>query len=130
MFKSSVNTSKSARSQQISILLIEDDLAEARLLQEILKNFNLDRFLLSHVKRLQIAINLLQKEAFDLVLLDLTLPDSQGLSSVELLVDNFPHLPVVVLTNTKDNQLAVDAVRRGAQDYLVKREINVDVLVR
>jgi signal transduction histidine kinase len=114
----------------IEILLIEDDLAEARLLKEILKNFHLNQFKLVQVKRLQEAINLLKTENFDLILLDLTLPDSQGLASVELLVKNFPCLPIVVLTNTNDDQLAIEAVRRGAQDYLVKRKINVEVLVR
>ena len=133
MFESPVNTSQSTpiiQSQEISILLIEDDVAEARLLQEILTGFNLGRFILTHVQRLQAGVNLLNKQKFDLILLDLTLPDSRGLSSVELLVNNFANLPIVVLTNTNDNQLAVEAVRQGAQDYLVKREINIDVLVR
>ena len=114
----------------ISVLLIEDDLVEARLIQEILKNFDLNQFVLTHVQRLQAGLNRLKQEQFDLVLLDLTLPDSQGLSSVELLVQNFSHLPIVVLTNTNDNQLAIEAVRQGAQDFLVKRKINIDVLVR
>ena len=116
--------------KQVSILLIEDDVAEARLLQEILKNFDFNQFILTHVQRLQTGLNQLKKTKFDLVLLDLTLPDSQGLASVELLVNNFPHLPIVVLTNTNDNQLAIEAVRQGAQDYLVKRKINIEVLVR
>lgn len=120
----------SVQSQPTSILLIEDDFAEARLLEEILKNFNLDGFVLTHVTRLQTAVNRLNQEQFDLILLDLTLPDSRGLVSVELLVNNFPHLPIVVLTNTNDDRLAIEAVRQGAQDYLVKREINIDVLVR
>ncbi|MEN9566609.1 MAG: hypothetical protein RLZZ69_1805 [Cyanobacteriota bacterium] len=114
----------------IAILLIEDDLAEAKLIQEILRNFNLNQFVLTHVQRLQTGLNRLKQQRFDLILLDLTLPDSQGLSSVELLVQNFSHLPIVVLTNTNDNQLAIEAVRQGAQDYLVKRKINIDVLVR
>jgi signal transduction histidine kinase len=114
----------------IAILLIEDDLAEAKLIQEILRNFNLNQFVLTHVQRLQTGLNRLKQQQFDLILLDLTLPDSQGLSSVELLVQNFSHLPIVVLTNTNDNQLAIEAVRQGAQDYLVKRKINIDVLVR
>lgn len=114
----------------IAILLIEDDLAEARLIQEILQNFDLNRFTLTHVQRLQTGLNRLKQEQFDLILLDLTLPDSQGLSSVELLVQNFSHLPIVVLTNTNDNQLAIEAVRQGAQDFLVKRKINIEVLVR
>ncbi|MEO0927420.1 MAG: ATP-binding protein [Cyanobacteria bacterium J06643_13] len=117
-------------SKPVSILLIEDDIAEARLLQEILKNFDLNQFILTHVQRLQAGLNQLKKDKFDLVLLDLTLPDSQGLASVELLVNNFSHLPIVVLTNTNDNQLAIEAVRQGAQDYLVKRKINIEVLVR
>ncbi|MEM7593597.1 MAG: hybrid sensor histidine kinase/response regulator [Cyanobacteria bacterium P01_A01_bin.83] len=118
------------QSQQIKILLIEDDVVEARLIQEILNNFERQQFALRHVKRLQAGCNQLRQEKFDLILLDLTLPDSQGLSSLELLVNNFPHLPIVVLTNTNDNQLAVAAVRQGAQDYLVKRKINIDVLAR
>jgi signal transduction histidine kinase len=116
--------------KQIKILLIEDDVVEARLIQEILKNFHLNQFCLTHVKRLQAAIERLRQEQFDLILLDLTLPDSQGLASVELLVQSFAHVPIVVLTNMNDNQLAVAAVRQGAQDYLVKRNINIDVLVR
>lgn len=114
----------------VEILLIEDDVAEARLLQEILRNFNLTRFSLTHVKRLQVALEKLKQKDFDVVLLDLTLPDSQGLGSLKLLVDRSPHLPIVVLTNTNDDRLAIEAVRQGAQDYLVKRKINIDVLVR
>ncbi|MGL4879483.1 MAG: response regulator, partial [Waterburya sp.] len=66
----------------IKILLIEDDVVEARLIQEILKNFHLSQFYLTHVKRLQVGLDRLRQEQFDLILLDLTLPDSQGLASV------------------------------------------------
>ncbi len=114
----------------VKILLIEDDVAEARLLHEILKNFNLTLFSLTHVKRLQAGLERLKEDHFDVILLDLTLPDSQGLGSLEILVDRNPHLPIVVLTNTNDDRLAIEAVRQGAQDYLVKRQINIDVLVR
>ena len=133
MSKSSIEVSSlqlNAGQKAIAILLIEDDLAEARLIKEILQNFDLNRFVLTHVQRLQTGLNRLKQEQFDLILLDLTLPDSQGLSSVELLVQNFAHLPIVVLTNTNDNQLAIEAVRQGAQDFLVKRKINIEVLVR
>ena len=114
----------------VKILLIEDDLAEARLLQEVLKSFQLMQCSLIHVKRLQEGVNKLQQNHFDVILLDLTLPDSQGLESVKLLVDRAPKVPIVVLTNHNDDQLALQAVREGAQDYLVKRKVNVDVLVR
>ena len=133
MSESSVGVSSlqpNTQPKPIKVFLIEDDVVEARLIREILKNFNPNQFCLTHVKRLQTGLNRLKQEQFDLILLDLTLPDSQGLASVELLVQNFPHLPIVVLTNTNDNQLAIEAVRQGAQDFLVKRTINIDVLVR
>ncbi|MDX2242573.1 MAG: response regulator [Leptolyngbyaceae cyanobacterium bins.302] len=112
------------------MLLVEDNVAEARLLQEILKGTAFKRFDLVHVKRLWEAIAHLHKESFDIILLDLTLPDSQGLDSLDSLVKQAPNLPIVVLTNTNDDELAVQAVRHGAQDYLVKRNINQELLVR
>lgn len=112
------------------ILLIEDYLPEARLLQEVLKEAGLRRFTLIHVSRLQEAIAQLQCDRFDIILLDLTLPDSQGLDSLKPLIRQAPSLPIVVLTNTNDDQLAVEAVRQGAQDYLVKRQITMEILVR
>jgi signal transduction histidine kinase len=72
----------------------------------------------------------LQQNCFDAALLDLTLPDSQGLASLEPIIRLAPSLPIVVLTNTNDEQLAIEAVRQGAQDYLVKRQVNVEGLIR
>ena len=114
----------------VKVLLVEDDLVEARLLHEILKNFHLNKFNLVHVTRLREALKHLEQDAYDVILLDLTLPDSQGLDSLQKIVRFAPKLPVVVLTNTNDDQLAIEAVRQGAQDYLVKRNINVEGLVR
>lgn len=112
------------------ILLVEDNLAEARLLQEILKGNSLSRFNLEHVKRLGEATERLRSANFDVILLDLTLPDSHGLASLDVLIQQEPRLPIVVLTNTNDDELAVEAVRHGAQDYLVKRHLTQDSLVR
>jgi two-component system, cell cycle sensor histidine kinase and response regulator CckA len=115
----------------IKILLIEDSLAEARFLQEILQQVTSEAFYWEHVKRLSEAIaHLQQSQPFDICLLDLSLPDSKGLSSLDVLIQQAPSLPIVVLTNTNDSELAVAAVRHGAQDYLVKRQVNQDVLVR
>ncbi|MEM8804618.1 MAG: response regulator [Cyanobacteria bacterium P01_G01_bin.38] len=114
----------------IQILLVEDNLAEARLLQEVLKGTILNRCQLVHTQRLSDAIEQLHAQEFDIVLLDLSLPDSQGLASLDTLIEQGPYLPVVVLTNNNDDALALEAVRRGAQDYLVKREINQLSLVR
>ena len=114
----------------VRILLIEDNLAEARLLQEYLHQADSKQFVLVHVKRLQEALNELRQNSYDVILLDLTLPDSQGLSSLPVLIACDPSIPIVVLTNTNDEDLAIAAVRQGAQDYLVKRQVNVNVLVR
>lgn len=115
----------------VNILLVEDNVAEARFLQEVLKGSRLDRLHFTHVKRLAEAISLLEANLLpDVILLDLTLPDSTGLASLDLLIRQAPSLPIVVLTNTNDEELAVQAVRHGAQDYLIKRQINQEVLVR
>ncbi len=114
----------------IRILLIEDNLAEARFLEEVLKGARFNQFKLVQVQRLKAALRRLETEEFDVILLDLTLPDSQGLASLPPLIDQAPRLPIVVLTNTNDDQLAIAAVRSGAQDYLVKRQVNMELLVR
>ena len=119
----------------IHILLIEDNLAEARLLQEYLKEDSFNEFSLVHVKRLSEALEVIGEDIckpclYDIILLDLTLPDSQGLESLKPLITRAPCLPIVVLTNTNDEQLAIEAVRKGAQDYLVKRQISPQLLIR
>ena len=117
-------------SQDIKVLLIEDNLAEARLLKEILKGNEKKEFHLVNVSRLSEAISLLQQTNFDVILLDLTLPDSQGLQSLAPLLITAPKLPIVVLTNTNDDNLALAALRQGAQDYLIKREVSLEILTR
>ncbi len=114
----------------LKILLIEDNLAEARLLKEFIKLTKSQNFSLVHVQRLQDGINQLNSEKYDVILLDLTLPDSEGLASIPQLLQQNPSNPIIVLTNTNDEELAIEAVRQGAQDYLVKRHVNPDTLVR
>jgi signal transduction histidine kinase len=114
----------------VKILLIEDNLAEARLLQEFLRPAKSHDFSLVHVKRLAEAFQEISQNTYDVILLDLTLPDSQGLASLAALIKYAPNLPIVVLTNTNDDELALEAVRSGAQDYLVKRQVKAEVLIR
>ncbi len=111
-------------------LVIEDSLAEARLLQEFLRPAKSNEFNLVHVKRLAEALQEISQNTYDLILLDLTLPDSQGLASLATLINYVPNLPIVVLTNTNDDELALEAVRWGAQDYLVKRQVKAEALIR
>jgi signal transduction histidine kinase len=117
-------------SNLVKILLIEDSLPEARLLQEFLRQADSKEFRLTHVQRLKEGLNALSRENYDVILLDLTLPDSQGLSSLPILINHAPSTAIIVLTNTNDEDLAIEAVRQGAQDYLVKRQVNFDGLVR
>jgi two-component system cell cycle sensor histidine kinase/response regulator CckA len=112
------------------VLLIEDNIAEARFLQETFKGVGRSQFQLTHAQRLGEAIAHIERQSFDIALLDLTLPDSSGLESLDVLIKAAPSLPIVVLTNTNDEDLAVEAVRHGAQDYLTKRSMNKDLLVR
>lgn len=114
----------------VKVLLVEDNLAEARLLQELLHTAKQKQFSLVHVKRLGEALVQLHQGSFDVILLDLTLPDSQGLASLEPILSCAPSIPLVVLTNTNDDALALEAVRQGAQDYLIKRHVNGELLVR
>ncbi|MEP0894773.1 MULTISPECIES: hybrid sensor histidine kinase/response regulator [Leptolyngbya] len=114
----------------VQVLLVEDSAPEVRLLQEILKSTILTRFELVPVQRMSDAIAQLKSTHFDIVLLDLTLPDSTGLDSVSNLTSQFPSVAIVVLTNTNDDDLAINAVRHGAQDYLMKRQLNPDTLIR
>lgn len=114
------------------ILLVEDNPADARLLLEILgeNGSRPSGFELVEVARLAAAIQRLQDANFDLVLLDLSLPDSQGIATVVRVKDARPDVPIVVLTGYDDDNTATDALRRGAQDYLVKGQIDRRMLLR
>jgi CheY-like chemotaxis protein len=136
----------------IRILLAEDDPDDALLLEDLLvgtagadalsstallPSSDADspiprnmQFAVTRVERLEEALRRLVQEPFDVVLLDLALPDSEGLATIESVHSQAPEVPVVVLTGRNDRELAVQAVRTGAQDYLVKGAENVGTLVR
>ncbi|MBI5684935.1 MAG: SpoIIE family protein phosphatase [Verrucomicrobia bacterium] len=114
----------------ISILLVEDNEDDALLLRRTLAEGPRDQFDLIHVERLDAAMNKLGEQAFDVVLLDLSLPDSRGLGTFRNLHDRTPAVPVVVLTGLDDETAAITAAKEGAQDYLVKGQFNRNLLVR
>ena len=115
----------------LKILLVEDSPADSRLLWEMLRESAIkDRFVLEPAVTLKDAINQLSSKRFDLVLLDLMLPDSAGLDTFRVMHRAFPGVPVVLLTGLSDENLAARAVREGAQDYLVKGQVDPAVLVR
>ena len=102
------------------ILLVEDSRSDARLLEATLQDAGVHSFRLTHVERLDQALAALGGGGFDLVLLDLYLPDSQGLGTLAALERDQPGVPVMVLTGLDDEELALRAVQAGAQDYLPK----------
>lgn len=114
----------------IKILLVEDNPADADLLGEILDEADETQWSLVHVDKLKVALHTLSENHFDVVLLDLSLPDKQGLSTVVQTHEAAPDLPIVVLTGLNDKVTALEALREGAQDYLVKGKIDSDLLVR
>ncbi len=114
----------------LKILLVEDNPADADLLQEFLDESDETQWSLVHVERLKEALQVLSEDQFDAILLDLSLPDKQGLSTITQTHEAAPDLPIVVLTGLNDRVIALEAVRQGAQDYLVKGKIDSNLLVR
>ncbi|MBD1844420.1 response regulator [Cyanobacteria bacterium FACHB-63] len=114
----------------IKVLLIEDNPGDARLLQELLVEARSTRFELIQVERLSQGLQQLQAQSFDVILLDLSLPDAQGLETFIQLHQRDRNTPIVVITGLNDETLASQAVQSGAQDYLVKDQVTGDVLVR
>lgn len=111
-------------STKVFALHIEDNPGDARLMEEYLREVESVRFDLVVVPSLAQAIERLEAQRFDVVLLDLSLPDAQGLESVCRLSATAPDLPIVVLTGLDDETLAVEAVTVGAQDYLIKGRLD------
>lgn len=114
----------------IAILLIEDNPGDAGLVREWLKVAPADTYRLEHVERLTAGLDRLQEDRFDVVLLDLGLPDSQGLDGLSRVLDTTPEMAVLVLTAQQDEQVGLQAVKQGAQDFLLKGKMNGAALFR
>jgi len=114
----------------IKILLIEDNPGDARLIKEYLSDVKNVAFDLQISDRLNAGIDILEEEIVDIVLLDLKLPDSEGLNSLDKIFAAAPYVPIVVLTGLNDETTAIKAVQMGAQDYLVKDKVESDLLIR
>ena len=114
----------------IKILLVEDNDVDARLTQDILAEWNLETFTITHVTRLSDAFHYLARSRFDAVLLDLSLPDGYGLSTVRQIHAANPTIAIIVLSGLNDQTLALQTVKNGAQDYLLKGEGPPELLAR
>jgi two-component system, cell cycle sensor histidine kinase and response regulator CckA len=114
----------------LSVLLVEDNPAHARLVSDLLEAVAGQPIALTHSGRLADALNRLRHDGFSAVLLDLSLPDSDGLETFTRVRAGAPNAPIVVLTGLADEETAARAVREGAQDYLVKGTVDGPLLWR
>ncbi len=110
--------------QYLKVLLLEDNPGDARLVEELLLDAPRITAAVTSVPLLDKALSCLSRTRFDVAVVDLSVPDSDGEPTVDTLLNLHPELPVVVLTGRDDDQLAARAVRSGAQEYLVKGSID------
>jgi DNA-binding NtrC family response regulator len=114
----------------INVFLIEDDTGFSRLVQDMLTEIEGGPFTFERVENLEKGIERIKKGGIDVVLLDLLLPDSEGIFTFFKLREVAEDIPVVVLSALEDDETAILAVREGAQDYLFKGIVNPAVLIR
>jgi signal transduction histidine kinase len=114
------------------VLLVEDNQGDAGLVRFALRAESGGDYSFSaaHVVRLEDALETLREKPFDLVLLDLSLPDAQGLDTLARIREAAPDLPIVIITGLNDESMAVEAVRGGAQDYLIKGQADSHAVIR
>ncbi len=117
----------------LNILLVEDNPGDVRLLREILRDSASSRCEIVLAMTLTIALEILSRQdvpSFDAILLDLSLPDSQGLNTLTSLHAAAFHMPIVILTGLDDENLALIAMQQGAQDYIIKGQVDRNLLLR
>ena len=114
----------------LQVLLVEDNAGDARLLHEMFRKEKAGSFVLTHLLRMTEAVAHLEKGGVDILLLDMGLPDGHGLDTVRRAQAAAPHVPVIVLTGLNDEALAAQAMKEGAQDYLIKGQIENRALPR
>lgn len=116
--------------KQLRVLLIEDNAGDARFIEELLREVPEAPFSVEHVDSLSQGLAHLAQGDVDVILLDLSLPDSQGLESLNKILSQTQTLPIVVLSGLSDEYVAMKAVQEGAQDYLVKGNVDSNLLAR
>ncbi len=114
----------------LKVLLVEDEPQDARLVELLLDEWSNARFEMKHALKLSTAGEFIARENFDVVLLDLNLKETSGLETLAAMQATTASLPIVVMTGLEDEDTALEAVRRGAQDYLVKGEADAALLAK
>ena len=116
--------------KRISILLVEDNAGDRRLISEMLAEASNVTFDVKYADRLQAAMEYLGQNRVEVILLDLGLPDSQGLETLKKTYAQVSETPIVVLTGLNDEMIGAQAVNEGAQDYLIKGQVDSNLLRR
>jgi diguanylate cyclase (GGDEF)-like protein len=121
------STNSQTETERLKIILVEDRRSDAILLQKTLNKSEIgSRFDVTHVTTLTEALVALKQNLYMAAILDLGLPDSEGLQSLESLRSHSPQLPIIVLTGMNDSEMGLAAVQLGAQDYLIKGLFNAE----
>ena len=110
--------------EKITILIIEDNPVDARLIKEVLAEGNGGAYNLKYADSLSDGLKKISEEDFDIVLLDLSLPDSAGLETITSISEKNKDIPLIILTGTDNLDVAIGALGIGAQDYLVKGQFD------
>ena len=120
--------------ETLAVLLVEDNPGDAKLVEHHLREGSAgplsDDVELTQVERLDGAVSALETDRYDLILLDLGLPETTGIETLERLDEEVETTPIVVLTGLDDNETALEAIQQGAQDYLPKDDLNAETLWR
>ena len=114
----------------VRLLIVEDDISSAALLCELLEPVESPRFAIRHVTTAQQACEVVGRHEADVVLLDLGLPDAADLEALTRLRDSVNEIPVIILTSRADEATALQALNRGAEDYLLKGYVDAGSLIR
>lgn len=116
--------------EKIKILIIEDNPGDVRLINAYLKGYSGDSYTFSIADQLWKGLELLSDEIFDIIILDLSLPDSSGLDTFKRTYEHSPQIPIIVLTGLDSEIIGMNAMKLGAQDFLVKGSIKGKELTR
>lgn len=114
----------------VNVLLIEDNLTDTALIREMLKEVRKPRFKLHNTRRLEDGLNHIEEKGTDVLLLDLNLPDSFGFDTFLKAKERAPQIPIVILSAFDDEDIAINAVKGEAQDYLIKGKVDSSLLAR
>jgi signal transduction histidine kinase len=118
------------KEEALHVLLVEDNVDDAELVRAMFRRGRSDNFVLTHMLSMTEAVHRLAEGGVDIVLLDLGLPDGSGMETVRRAHAAAPDVPLIVLTGVDDEQLAAQALKEGAQDYLIKGQIENRALPR